>query len=378
MTVEVPYARNVSTHDATGEIYVIWHRKAEQPWSPRAWSILDCDAVLSGKHSCLDAIWTLLADGAVEARGSMSAVTHILPRIWNIISGLSVSQPAKRAMSSHCVIRLFRGKPSHLQMTSPPYDRVPTAYLSMIEASDAHATYIPAQMLWFQYPGAETTLTRQLRLRHPQFKSEPVEYVDAALGLYLDVEPHVFIPDPAVVDLLISAYVSPASWLKRDLSGAHIAEPCTGSGILGIAAAAFGAAHVASSDIDRASVRCAQWNVERAGLQKRVQIEWADGMPVDHKERLFLTNPPWYDDHRADEPAYFQRCLADPERRLLTRLLADAATRGMTIGYVFVGVDDPLRCDSKVFMGERRMAGWHSVQTWKNLRGAHLHRLQRD
>jgi len=107
-----------------------------------------------------------------------------------------------------------------------------------------------------------------------------------------------------------------------------------------------------------------------------MRVEIADGLPVPLGERVLLTNPPWYDREGDRELAkYKRRCLEDPERRLLSRLLNEAKLRAVAVAYVFFGTDDPFE---QTRLGESaRFLDWRSERSWVGIRGLRLHRLVR-
>jgi release factor glutamine methyltransferase len=81
----------------------------------------------------------------------------------------------------------------------------------------------------------------------------------------------------------------------------RVADLCTGSGVVGIAAGAQGASQVTAFDVCSRSVRCARMNVSRAGVDVDVHLgSWARAAefgPFD----LVVCNPP-YVPHDPDAP----------------------------------------------------------------------------
>jgi release factor glutamine methyltransferase len=73
----------------------------------------------------------------------------------------------------------------------------------------------------------------------------------------LRIEPGVFHPQYFFSSQYLAEFIS-----KLDLKGKTFAEPCTGSGLIGIVARAAGA-HVICSDINPLAVNCARQNFER-------------------------------------------------------------------------------------------------------------------
>jgi ribosomal protein L11 methyltransferase len=67
------------------------------------------------------------------------------------------------------------------------------------------------------------------------------------------------------------------------LSGARLADVGTGTGVLAIAAALLGAAHVFATDCDPIAVRAARANAERNGLAGKISVlegEFLEGVPA--------------------------------------------------------------------------------------------------
>jgi release factor glutamine methyltransferase len=89
---------------------------------------------------------------------------------------------------------------------------------------------------------------------------------------------------------------------KTGLARAHrVADQCTGTGVVGIAAAVQGASQVTAFDVCSRSVRCARMNASSAGVEVDVHLgSWARAAefgPFD----LVVCNPP-YVPHDPDAP----------------------------------------------------------------------------
>jgi len=84
--------------------------------------------------------------------------------------------------------------------------------------------------------------------------------------------------------------------------GRSVADLCTGSGVVGIAAAEQGASQVTALDVCSRSVRCARMNASSAGVDVKVHLgSWARAAefgPFD----LVVCNPP-YVPHDPDAPS---------------------------------------------------------------------------
>lgn len=134
--------------------------------------------------------------------------------------------------------------------------------------------------------------------------------------------------------------------------GRRVADLCTGSGIVGIAAAELGAEAVTAWDISDDAVRCAQRNAREAGVSVDVRMgSFADALsegPYD----VVVSNPP-YVPTPADidlsipagaDPAWSWdggedgRLVIDPLCELVPDLLADGGTL-LLVQSEFSGVD---------------------------------------
>jgi hypothetical protein len=208
-----------------------------------------------------------------------------------------------------------------------------------------------------------------------RFSSETIDYTEPILGIHLRIHPRVFIPDPVVIDLFLGAYLSPEGILLNDIIDKSFIEPCTGSGILGLTVATLGARHVLSTDVDQSSAQCARFNVERLALRQRVVVEIADGIPSGGTYDILLSNPPWYDREGDQERSpIFRRCLEDPGRQLLGRILDESARRGTFVAYIFFGVDDPFTTAGPS-QEVQRFSRWRLDRRWGGSRGVRLQRL---
>lgn len=341
---------------------------------PRPWEVFDADQAQRGDVLCLSVLRSLLDGAIVVFRGSMGAVAELLARFCRVIYSTSLSSVGKRETFARCVVLLEQGKLSEITADDLPSAYWPREYKSMVESSYTHPTYVPAQLVWSVYANVfdrfATPTNDWLRRR---FSTRKIRYVETLLGLILSVRARVFVPDAVVIDLLLGAYLSPRSPLPHDLAGSTVVEPCTGSGVLGIACGMLGARHVVSSDVDEVSVACARENMARHGLAHRFDARHADGIPADVATQVVLMNPPWYDRAGStDTPGYLRRCLEDPGRGLLHRILQDASACGASVAYVFFGTDDPFVVD----VG-RPLDPWVVGRRWDGARGVRIQRLVR-
>lgn len=129
------------------------------------------------------------------------------------------------------------------------------------------------------------------------------------------IHPHygVFAPIRSeYLDLLIAAplpAVVSSSSLAFDIG--------TGTGVLAALLARRGIERVVATDTDPRALHCARENIERLGLQGRVQVQAADLFP-EGRAALAVCNPPWLP-ARPSSP--IERGIYDPDSRMLTGFL---------------------------------------------------------
>jgi len=365
------------TFDPDGRACAIWSQG--EPWTPAAWRLLDCALAQSGESPLYAPIGDLFSGDALVLGGPMNDVAESLLRIFRVLDAVAIADHDKLELFSHCLIRLERGEPVDVEVERLPAIYWPGVSSQMADDSYRLPTYVPAHLVWslyFSVFGRKLTTSEWLRRR---FSDESIRYVEPVLGFELEVRPQVFIPDPIVVDILVAAALSPGSPLLGDLAGGTVLEPCTGSGILALSAAALGAPMVVSTDIDPQSVECARQNAHKTRLADRIRVDRGDGLPKRARGTMLLINPPWFRGLRkarqADVPDHYRRCLEDPKGKLLTHLLEQAARRDVEVSYVFFGAEDPFEAHG--FLPVPPLAGWTAERRWQGRHGIRLYRLVR-
>jgi hypothetical protein len=186
------------------------------------------------------------------------------------------------------------------------------------------------------------------------------EFFEPLLCLEMRVPRGVFVPDMLVGELFIEALLTKHSALLRDIQGRRVAEPCTGSGYLGILLAMLGAKHVVSSDKHPQSVKAARDNAERSGLTDSVTHIQADALPAGLTDvSAIVVNPPWFDSPSKDAEFWdndTKRCMIDLNHELLYRILSRAATVlpvGGAVWFALGGSNRPL--PNKVLFDRARL-----------------------
>jgi methylase of polypeptide subunit release factors len=111
-----------------------------------------------------------------------------------------------------------------------------------------------------------------------------------AAGFQLVVQPTVFHPGWFLTSEFFASYIG-----RLDLTGKHVADVGTGSGILALAAARAGAASVLAIDINPKAVQSVAENAPANGLGDRVEALCSDllsQVPAHRKFDVILSSPP--------------------------------------------------------------------------------------
>ncbi len=91
----------------------------------------------------------------------------------------------------------------------------------------------------------------------------------------------------------------------------------TGSGVLAAVLARRGIQHVVATDIDARALACARENIERLGLEGKVEVVKADLFPQG-RAALVVCNPPWIP---ARPSSALERAVYDPDSQMLRGFL---------------------------------------------------------
>jgi len=200
---------------------------------------------------------------------------------------------------------------SYAQGTSAPEDDaawlvLEAAGVSPVEPPD-YALYLDATAI----DRAESFL-RQRAEEHI-----PAAYIAGRMwfaGMEFQVDERVLIPRSPIAEFLLEdgfGLVKPAG-VERVL------DLCTGSGCIAVVASqVFGNAQVDASDISDDALAVARLNVERHGLQDRVQLIRSDIFDaIDERYDLIISNPPYVD--REDMAATGTEFQHEPELGLVS------------------------------------------------------------
>ena len=151
----------------------------------------------------------------------------------------------------------------------------------------------------------------------PPFPAEKISAVDALIekrittrqpaayltqeawlqGVSFYIDARAIVPRSLIAEVLVDGSIDP--WLHPDTT--HVLDLCTGNGSLGILAGlAFPDVTVLGLDISSEALEVARINIERHGLQQRMQVMLSDGLtqakqhtPSKGVFDLIVCNPPY-------------------------------------------------------------------------------------
>jgi hypothetical protein len=156
----------------------------------------------------------------------------------------------------------------------------------------------------------------------------------AALGESARIHPHygVFAPVRGeYVDLVAQAPL-PAALNKESVAF----DIGTGSGVLAAVLAQRGIARIVATDMDPRALACAQENLTRLGVDKRVDVMPADLFPPG-RAALVVCNPPWVP-ARPSSP--IEGAIFDPDSRMLRGFLAGVGAHLAPTGEAWLVLSD--------------------------------------
>jgi len=128
------------------------------------------------------------------------------------------------------------------------------------------------------------------------------------------VHPHygVFAPVRQEYVRLVAEAPLPATTLAYDIG--------TGTGVLAAVLARRGIQHVVATENDPRALECARENIERLGLDDKVEVVQADLYPAG-RAPLLVCNPPWIPTRPSSS---MEQAIYDPDSRMLRGFLAGA------------------------------------------------------
>jgi hypothetical protein len=296
---------------------------------------LDTDAVSKSSQDVPGLIFGAISGSLYYFKGPVERVLPLLHEVYFGISTMSISAVEKAQLacqflvefSQRRIVGLFDDEESELPVVLPDSVRF------LWHLSDSNTCYIPMFLIMgigMSMYGENLDDLNLLDWSVQRIRHSDLQYFDSILGLEMKVKRGVFVPDRLVGELFVKAALTKNSMLLQDVRGHRVAEPCTGSGYLGILAAKLGAKHVISSDVDQASIETAQENAERAGLQGSIAHVRANGFPeMLQNVSAIIFNPPWIDDIAKEQLLFWakdnRRCMIDIGHALLYRILRAGA-----------------------------------------------------
>ena len=110
-------------------------------------------------------------------------------------------------------------------------------------------------------------------------------------GVPFDIDASAIVPRSFIAEVLAAGTLH--TWMSA--RNARVLDLCTGNGSLAVLAArAWPQAHVVASDISATALAVAQRNLQRHGLQERIELIECDGLPaMGARFDLILCNPPY-------------------------------------------------------------------------------------
>ena len=113
-------------------------------------------------------------------------------------------------------------------------------------------------------------------------------------GVSFYIDERAIVPRSLIAEVLAEGSIDP--WL--DPNSKRVLDLCTGNGSLGILAAlAYPEVSVLGLDLSKDALAVAQINIERHGLDSRMQLAQSDGLAqADGRFDLIVCNPPYVND----------------------------------------------------------------------------------
>ena len=113
-------------------------------------------------------------------------------------------------------------------------------------------------------------------------------------GVSFYIDERAIVPRSLIAEVLAEGSIDP--WL--DPNSKRVLDLCTGNGSLGILAAlAYPEVSVLGLDLSKDALAVAEINIERHGLESRMQLAQSDGLAqADGRFDLIVCNPPYVND----------------------------------------------------------------------------------
>jgi len=275
----------------TGEVEEVEVRHARE--SPR--EVLDCliagkSVVLTGPYAYVDAVYRYCQRFEAELVPA-EAFRHLAHRGQR---RAAVTEARRRRL--HHLLVVMQGE-RLLGVEEPPALEGLQEWLQ--ESTGEEVFLIPVRRL-------QRILTDMQRAREGIFFE--------ALGDRITVFPHVYVPADRSVPAMLAEY-------GHLIEGKRVLDMGTGMGVLALLAARLGAAQVVAADVSPSAVANARVNVERLGLEERVEVrEPADLFAAVEGEAfdVVVFNAPWIE---GEPKSPYDAALYDPGYRILDGFL---------------------------------------------------------
>ena len=192
------------------------------------------------------------------------------------------------------------------------------AQLSAYPATSADAKPLQTQALPFspeQIASVDQLIEQRITTRKPAAYLTQEAWLQ---GVSFYIDERAIVPRSLIAEVLADGSIDP--WLHPDTT--QVLDLCTGNGSLGILMAlAFPDVTVLGLDISSDALEVARINIDRHGLQQRMQVMFSDGLqqagqhaPSKGVFDLIVCNPPYVNAHSMSElPQEFR---AEPELAL--------------------------------------------------------------
>jgi len=265
--------------------------------------------LLTGEYRYIDAVYRYCQHHERELVGAdtVKSVTDPFQRL--------AALTRERRRKLHHLLVAVRGD-TLLQVTDAPETRGLGAWLQ--ESTGDQTFLIPVRRL-------QRILT-DMRRAHEGLT------IDGLEGK-ITIRPHVYVPADASVPRMLFAY-------QHLLTGKRALDMGTGTGVLALLAAQFGASHVVATDINPHAVDNAHENVNRFGVGDKVIVKNAANLfDAVQGERfdVILFNAPWVE---GQPRTIYDRALFDPGYRVLTQFLTDAPEHLVEGGAILLQFSD--------------------------------------
>jgi len=142
-----------------------------------------------------------------------------------------------------------------------------------------------------QIEHVQALIAQRIELRQPAAYLTQEAWLQ---GVSFYIDERAIVPRSLIAEVLAEGSIDP--WL--DPNSKRVLDLCTGNGSLGILAAlAYPEVSVLGLDLSKDALAVAKINIERHGLESRMQLAQSDGLAqADGRFDLIVCNPPYVND----------------------------------------------------------------------------------